>query len=393
MTLLHKLQDERHVPLGENPWQLVIETCADMAYILSPSGNFLCVNPRLSTLFQSPREAILGTSLFDYLDGDNAATAKRILREILSTRRPERSTRIVRFADGRQVIFEVMEHPLVQNGEVWAIAGIGRDITQEAVLEQKLWDASESRRTAVDFALRTSLGLIKGYVYTLRRFSDLSEAQYARYTQIIEEEVDHLARIVENILDVRRLENATLEIESDVVALRGIIEAAAAQCADEAARHGAAITLSVPDTMPPVYLPRDAVERVLINLIQNAIHHSPQEGKIELVAEDHETYVDVSVRDGGVGIPDGELSQIFDKYYRGAGSAATGTQGAGMGLSIVRLLVEAMGGKISVRSRVGKGSEFRVTLPRRPVDTFSLQSAEPWAASQGLSGDITQCKG
>ncbi|MDD5087240.1 MAG: ATP-binding protein [bacterium] len=381
MTLLHKLQDTHHVPLGENPWQQVIETCADIAYILSPSGDFLCVNPRLCMLFQSPREAILGTNLFDYLDDDNVATAKRILKEILAGKRPERSTRIVRFAEGRRAVFEVMEHPLVQGGDAWAVAGIGRDITQEAVLEQKLWDASESRRTAVDFALRTSLGLIKGYVYTLRRLRDLSETQHARYTQIIEEEVEHLGRIVENILDVRRLENATLEIESDVMPLRTVIEASVAHCADEASRRNAVISLSVPEAMPPMYLPRDAVERVLINLIQNGLHHSPQGGTIEVVAEDHEAYVDITVRDSGVGIPDSELSQIFDKYYRGAGSAAAGTQGAGMGLPVVRLLLEAMGGKISVQSRVGKGSAFRITLPRRPMDMGHMQSAESWAAT------------
>lgn len=389
MTLMQKLQDKRHLPLGENPWQLVVETCADIAYVISPNGEFLDVNPRLSTLFQLPRETVIGTSLFEYLDRDNAATSKRVLADIFRTRLPERSTRIIRFSDGRQIVFEVMEHPLVQGGDVWAIAGIGRDITQEAVLEHKLWDTSESRRAAVDFALRTSLGLIKGYVYTLRRFSDLSETQHARYTQIIEEEVDHLARIVENILDVRRLENATLETEPDVVHLQGVIESAVAQCSDEAARRSVDISVSVPNDMQPMYLPRDAVERVLVNLIQNGVHHTLHEGKIELIAEDHETYVDFTVRDGGVGIPDSEISNIFDKFYRGAGSAATGTQGAGMGLSIVRLLVEAMGGKITVQSRVGKGSEFRVTLPRRPVDTFGLNPTEPCATSPGLSSGIT----
>lgn len=389
MTTLQKLHDEPHLPLGENPWQLVVETCSDIAYIVSRAGKFLCVNPRLCMLFQSSREAILGANLFDYLDDDNRATSQRVLAEIVCSRRVERSTRVVRLADGRHLIFEVMEHPLVQGGDVWAIAGIGRDITQEAVLEQKLWDSSESRRTAVDFALRTSLGLIKGYVYTMRRFGDLSEAQHARYTQIIEEEVDHLARIVENILDVRRLENAALEIEADVISLISVIESAIAHCTDEAARRGASVSLSASASISPMYLPRDAVERVLINLIQNGLHHSPQGGVIELIVEDHETYVDVIVRDSGVGIPDGELSQIFDKYYRGAGSAASGTQGAGMGLTIVRLLVEAMGGKISVRSRVGKGSEFRVTLPRRPVDTFRVQSAESSTTAEEFSRDIT----
>lgn len=389
MTSLQKLHDELHAPLGENPWQLVVETCADIAYIISPSGKFLCVNPPLCKQFQSPRDAILGASLFDYLDDDNRATSQRVLAEVIRTRRAERSTRIIRLGDRRQLTFEVIEHPLTLSGDVWAIAGIGRDITQEVVLEQKLWDSSESRRTAVDFALRTSLGLVKGYVYALRRFNDLSEAQHARYTQIIEEEVDHLAQIVENILDVRRLENATLEIESDVVSLHSIVESAATHCSDEAARRGATISRSVPAGIPPVYLPREAVERVLINLIQNGLHHSPQEGRIEVIAEDHETYVDIIVRDGGVGIPDCELSQIFDKYYRGAGSAASGTQGAGMGLTIVRLLVEAMGGKISVRSRVGKGSEFRVTLPRRPVDTFRVQSAALLTAVEEQSRDIT----
>ncbi|MBU0509530.1 PAS domain-containing protein [bacterium] len=385
---LQRLQDRPHGLLGEHPWQVVVETGLDIVYVATPTGEYLEVNPRMCVVFQLPREKMIGSTVFDRLEGEQVAITRRVLDEIRRQRIPERSTRTYTIGKNRQYTFELLESPLIHNGEVWAIAGIGRDVSQEIVLEQKLWDASESRRTSVDFALRTSLGLIKGYVYTLRRYGDLSEAQHARYTQIIEEEVDHLARIVENILDVRRLENSALETELDVVNVAEAVANAVAHCSDEATRRNVELEFSVPKSVQPMYLPKEALCRVLMNLIQNGMHHTLHDGKIGLTVEDHETYVDIFVRDNGVGIPEGEISNIFDKYYRGAGSAASGAQGAGMGLTIVRLLVEAMGGRISVQSRVGKGSEFRVTLPRRPVETFSIGAA-PSPTQSNLSRETT----
>ncbi len=387
---LERLQDKVHLPLGENPWQLVMETCQDIAYIISPDGTYLEVNPRLCNVFHVPREKMMESTVTDRLVPDQTAVAKRILKDISQRKAPERSTRTYRISNTEMRTFEVMETPLIHSGEVWAIAGIGRDITQEVVLEQKLWDKTESRRTAVDFALRTSLGLIKGYIYTLRRYGDLNETQRMRYTQIIEEEIENLSRIIENILDVRRLENADLEMERDVVCVGECARLAIQHCADEAARKSVEIRSELPEKIDPLYAPKDALCRVLTNLVQNAVHHSMQNGRVTISMRDHETYIDISVRDNGVGIPESDLPYIFDKYYRGAGSAASASGGSGMGLAITRLLIEALGGRISVTSQVGKGSEFQLVLPRRPIDMSDVGETQTWTVSAAAADEITR---
>jgi len=274
---LERLQDKIHFPLGDSPWQQVVETFPDIAYIMSPDGVIVEANPRMCNMLQLPREKLLGSNIADYLTVEQGETVKRTLKEICRQRLPERSTQSYKLTTNDIRIYEVIESPLIEGGQVQAISGIGREITQEAALEHKLWDLADNRRGAVDFTLRTSLGLVKGYVYTLRRYGDLNEEQRTRYIQIIEEEIDSLSRTVENILDMRRLENAEFEIERDIIDLGECMRLAIRQCESDASRRSVEISADIPDHLDPMYIPKDAVCRVLTNLIQNSVETYPSQ--------------------------------------------------------------------------------------------------------------------
>jgi PAS domain S-box-containing protein len=362
-------------------WQQVINLTHDIAYIVSPEGLYLDVNPQLCRVFRQPREKVVGTRYSTHLDRDNAVMAERILREIVARRAPERSTRTFQLPGVDPQTYEVMESPLIREGKVWAVAGIGREISQEIVLERKLWDTVENRHAAVDFALRTSLGLVKGYVYTLGQNHAMDESRRTRYVTIIEDEIDHLAKIIEDMLDVRRMESGDYEIERDIVDLSESIHIAVQQCAEDADRREIQVKETIPDNLNPLYVAREALTRIMLNLVQNAIQHTLHSGAVDVTVEDHEAYVEVMVRDNGVGIPENELPFVFDKYYRGKSSAASPVQGTGLGLAITRTLVEALGGRIWVSSQIGSGTEFRVVLPRRPISSGEVSETEFWKAS------------
>jgi two-component system, OmpR family, sensor histidine kinase ResE len=316
-----------------------------------------------------------------HLDRDFQVMTERALSEIVLRRISQRSTRTYQIPGADPLTFEVVESPLVRDGRVWAIAGVGRDITQEVTLERKLWDRAETRQSVVDFALRTSLGLVKGYVYTLGQNHAMDDVRRIRYVSIIEEEIERLAKIIEDLLDVRRMESGNFEVQSEVVDLAECVQFAVRHCTEEAERGEITLKVRLPETPSPVYAPREALARVVLNLLQNGVHYTLHGGEVSLEVEEHEAYVEIFVRDNGVGIPENELPYIFDKYYRGRNGGAASAQGTGLGLMIARTLVEAMGGQILVTSRVGVGSEFRVVLPRRPVSSGDAGEAEYWKLS------------
>jgi len=350
-------------------WQQLIESTPDIAYVLNPDGVYLEVNPQLCKILRQSRERLVGAKASAQLDRDHVALAERVLKSIVEKRTVERSTRTFQVAGGDAHTFEVVETPLVRDGRVWAVAGIGRDVTQEITLERKLWDTAESRHSAVDFALRTSLGLVKGYVYTLGQNHAMDDVRRTRYVHIIEEEIDHLAKIIEDMLDVRRMEIGDHGLDEEIVDVRDCVTYALRQCEDEAQRREIRVQLKMAENINPVYTAREALIRVILNLVQNAIQHTLHTGEVQVDVQDHEAYVEFVVKDNGVGIPENELPYIFDKYYRAKSSAASPVQGTGLGLTITRTLIEAMGGRVWATSRVGAGSEFRAVLPRRPVST------------------------
>ncbi|RPH95066.1 PAS domain-containing sensor histidine kinase [candidate division KSB1 bacterium] len=359
-------------------WRIIMETTPDIVYVLNPEGVIVEANPQLCRILRQPREKIVGTRITGNLERDQISVAERVLKNVVDKRIAQRSTRTYQLPGMEALTFEVMESPLVREGKVWAIAGIGRDITQEVLLERKLWDTEESHHWAVDFAFRTTLGLVKGYIYTLCRNAGMDEERRSRYARVIEEEMEHLSKIVEDVLDIRRMENGEIEHSGEIVKVADCVRRALLECEGEAQRRDIEFNVNCPDQMHPLWAPREALQRVLVNLIQNAIHHTLHEGKVWIDVRDHEEYVEIHVKDNGVGIPDDEISCIFDKYYRGKSSVASPVPGTGLGLAIARTLVNAMGGKIWVCSREGAGTDFGVVLPRRPMDISEKGETDLW---------------
>jgi signal transduction histidine kinase len=153
-------------------------------------------------------------------------------------------------------------------------------------------------------------------------------------------------------------------METEITDLKEVLTMAMAQYREEAVRREIDIKISAPETMAPLYAPREAVHRVLSNLIENAIHHTLHSGRIDIEFADGDDYVDITVQDYGAGIAESDLPYIFEKYYR-SNNAGYSAQGTNLGLAITRMLVKAMAGQIWVTSDVGKGACFKVMLPRR----------------------------
>jgi signal transduction histidine kinase len=232
---------------------------------------------------------------------------------------------------------------------------------QESVAELRELNKMKSDFVAVvSHELRTPLTAIIGFVKTLRRpeFAD-DVATREEFLQAMERQGDRLLRLVENLLTVSRLENSTLSPAIGRVSFpdlcREIVEGLGAS-ADR-------IQMSVPDGIPVLFTDRDLLGRVISNLLDNALKYSPDQTPCELGAFVDGTTLSFWVRDRGIGIPPQEEARVFERFYQVDSSTTRAFRGTGLGLALVKDLLEQMGGAVGVESEPGVGSTFTVTLP------------------------------
>ncbi|MHB0924393.1 MAG: ATP-binding protein [Bellilinea sp.] len=216
--------------------------------------------------------------------------------------------------------------------------------------------------SVVSHELKTPLALIKGYVSTLRR----EDAKWDRAIvkdslEIIEEEADRLANLVEDLLDASRLQANNLAIKRSDVLLSDLARHTAERMQTQTSLH--TILVDFPEDFPVILADEHRMNQVLTNLIGNAIKYSPG-GEIKVTGQVRPDIVIVCVTDQGPGIAQSDIPHIFDRFYRSTG-AARNTKGVGLGLYLTKAIVEAHGGKIWADPETGKGARICFLLPRQ----------------------------
>jgi signal transduction histidine kinase len=223
----------------------------------------------------------------------------------------------------------------------------------------------------VSHDLRCRLTSILGYTELLNT-REFKPDERREFVQTVFDQANHLSKMVEDLLGFSRLEAGKVMLNQWVVSLRQLMNELVAQLNTLSNRHR--LVIDVPPRLPPVYVDRDKVKQVMINLITNAVKYSPRGGEVALVVSeaqrdklppDHPEgrFVIVGVRDQGIGIAAEDLPRIWERFYRVDNTNTRRIGGTGLGLAITKALVELHGGRIWVDSQVGKGSTFFFTLP------------------------------
>lgn len=215
----------------------------------------------------------------------------------------------------------------------------------------------------VSHELRTPLSLIRGYVESLLQQGG-DPARQREYLAIVERETEQLSRLIDDLFALSTAEAGALPLELAPVPLGDVVEQVV-NSTGPIARRERRITVAteVPPDLPPALADRRRTVQVLGNLVRNALRHTPEGGLIAIRVEQHDARLRVTVEDTGDGIPPDQLPHVFERFYRGDDARDRTSGGAGLGLAIVRELVEAMGGSVSVESDLGRGSRFAFTLP------------------------------
>ena len=234
-----------------------------------------------------------------------------------------------------------------------------RDITQQKEIEQLQRDFV----SIVSHELRAPLTAIKGFAKTLVvKDEELSPSTRREFLSTVNEQAERLARLVDDLLQVSRIDSKGVRVEWTEVAFDDVMRELMSQFQSKwGARR---IAVVVPPDMPLIRTDRSKLDEVLINLIDNAIKYSPEGTPVHVSARDVGEEIQVEVADRGFGIAPEDAAQLFQKFHRVTTPATRDIGGTGLGLYIVKGLVEAQGGRVWVESIPGAGSTFAFTVPR-----------------------------
>ena len=218
----------------------------------------------------------------------------------------------------------------------------------------------------VSHELRTPLSMLRLGAETLKRSSKLTEKQRVDIEDAMLREVLHLSHMVENVLDVARIQNrSTKALAFTPVRPRELVTSLVATYESWIRSKGFEIALQIEENVDEQLWDRDAVSRAVLNLIDNAVKYSIDTKSLTIVLRQADEAVVIEVQDRGIGIKPDDLSHIFEPYYRAQFSDTQTRRGAGLGLTLVQQIVASHGGRVEVESTLGAGSTFRLLFPRR----------------------------
>ena len=229
--------------------------------------------------------------------------------------------------------------------------------------------------------LRTPLNAVIGFSDVLleRMFGELNERQ-EEYVRDIRDSGRHLLELINEILDLSKVEAGRMELEPIALSLPDLLEYALAMVRERAARHGIALSLDLAPEVGVIWADELKLKQVVLNLLSNAVKFTPDGGSVDVSAEISGAEAQVTVRDTGIGIEAADHERIFEAFQRGGREARS--EGTGLGLTLSKRIVELHGGRIWMTSSPGAGSTFGFAVPVRPLDAAAEEDGRQAAAAE-----------
>ncbi|SNB44872.1 two-component system histidine kinase PnpS [Geobacter sp. DSM 9736] len=336
----------------KNRLDAILHGMGEGLLVTDTRGIILMVNPAFRTLF-GVGEEVLGMTLLEIV---RHPALHDTFRHVSETR--EETIEELSLPQGKSLLTHWV--PLLGNEALEGVVAVFHDITDIKRLEKVRKDFVAN----VSHELRTPVTVIRGYAETVMENDSSSTEEIRKFVGIIYRHSDRLASLVNDLLALSELESGKIELTLSPTPLAGVIGHCVGLLERKAESKGITVNICNLGEIPPVLAERKRLEQVFINLLDNAVKYTPEEGSITVTADTADGMVKVSVRDTGPGIPDKDLPRLFERFYRVDEARSRAEGGTGLGLSIVKHIVQLHGGEISVTSRPGAGTTFSFTLRR-----------------------------
>lgn len=362
----------------------VLDTTPSLIFVKDWEGRFLLGNEALAQCYGTSPENLLGLTDENFnANADEVAHFHQDDRNVISSGKakqiPEEK---VTHADGSVHWYRTEKTPLIEDGHCNKVLGVATDITEHKRAEEalRLVDRRKDEFLAMlSHELRNPLAPIRNAVKLLKN-QDITYSQLAWSCEVIDRQVTHMVRLLDDLLDVARIMQGKIRLELEPLELADIVNNAVETSSPLIESRGQELVISQPQTPQWIKGDRVRLAQVLSNLLNNAAKYTGEGGKITLNIMQEGSDAIIEVRDTGIGIPPDILPRIFDLFNQADCSLAHSQGGLGIGLTLVRKLVEIHGGTVTATSEgSGQGSSFKVRLPTLPVAPSTAESrlAEP----------------
>jgi PAS domain S-box-containing protein len=348
-------------------YETILSSTPDFVYVFSLDYRVLYANEALTAMWGYRLEDSVGKTFIDLgYEPWHAELHCREIDQVRATKKPIRGEVPFKGTNGLRIYDYIFVPVLGADGEVEAVAGTTRDITERQAMEQELRETDKKKNEFIALLaheLRNPLAPLRNGVQVLR-LAGANEDAVAQARDMMERQLGHMVRLIDDLLDVSRISQNKMELRLSRVLLSDAVNSAVetARPAIDAAEHD--LTISLPQRSVFVHADVTRLAQVFSNLLTNSARYTMKGGRIWLSADRHRDEVLVSVRDTGIGIPDGSLENIFDMFSQVDRGIERTTGGLGIGLALVKGLVEMHGGTVSAASEgEDKGSTFTVKLP------------------------------
>lgn len=335
--------------------QAILASMSDGVVAIDNWGRVILINPIVEKYFGITLESGKGKNIRRVIRNSDF---EKLLNRFLETGSPVQQQ--IRLMTPEPRLFQVQVTPLKDKGtDGGGMVALLTDLTDKKKLEEMRSEFVAN----VSHELRTPLTSIRGFTETLLEGA-LEEPQTARrFLEIINVESGRLTRLIDELLNISKIEDHKMTPSWQPVALNEIIEQAVTVLQPRAEEKNLAIKVMLPEKLPPVQGDPDMLRQVLINLIDNAVSYTQAGGLIQVSAEVAGDQIKVAVQDNGIGIPEDSIPRVFERFYRVDRARSREQGGTGLGLSIVKHIVDAHHGQVQVKSKVGEGSTFTFSLP------------------------------
>lgn len=362
---------------SERRFRDIIDIASDWVWESDAEGRFTFVSERFSEITGIPTSDFVGRRRREIPFYDTNDSGFHAIEEDVAARRPihARRMRFVLPAGDRQLALR--GRPVFDEaGQFAGYRGTGTDVTREHEYVQRLHEAMVEAQAAnraksrflanMSHDLRTPLNAIMGFSEIMQAevFGPVGHPRYAEYVRDVRTSAVHLLELIDDLLDLARIESGRIEMIEERLVIADIVDEAIMLVAPRCEARGVTLARTSAVDTPVIKSDRRAVKQILVNLLTNASKFTERGGSIEVLIEaDRTDGVWVTVRDDGIGIPASMIDDVTKPFVQASAPAARSRDGVGLGLAIVRSLTEAIGADFRIESRIGEGTTVAFRLP------------------------------
>ncbi len=382
--IMDDVTEDMHAELtlkrSEEQYELIIEHALDMFARHLPDGTLTFMSPAIREVLGYEPQDVLGENMIDWIHRDDRANAQAKMDELNNGADSVLMTFRLRNSSGTFVWLESTVHGVKneQTGEMVEAIAITRDISERKEYEQQLLDAREKAETAnrtkstflanMSHELRTPLNAVIGFSEILKRqmYGPLGDDAYDEYAGLIHESGTHLLDLINDILDMSKIEAGKMEIMPELLEIGEIAETCIrfVEARSTAKNQNVMLNIEDQDARPVGYGDMRATKQILINLLSNAVKFTGDGGLINIDIYSRSENLEIVVSDNGIGIDAEDIPRLLKPFEQTADKSTQAEEGSGLGLALTKSFCEMQGGTFRLDSEKGKGTRAIVTLPK-----------------------------